>query len=49
MSSSTREVMEALRVGSARSGMDCTKRTDARCDLKVGARMRLDLHGEDSS
>lgn len=41
--------MEALRVGSARSGMDCTKRTDARCDLKVGARMRLDLHGEDSS
>ena len=37
---SARETMELLRTGSARSGMDCMKSTEACWDLKVGARMR---------
>lgn len=49
-SSSRREVIEALRGASARSGIDCMKSTDARWDLKVGARMRCDsLRGDSSS
>ena len=48
-SSSSREVMEALRTGSASSGMGCTKSTEARWDLKVGARMRFDAFLGDSS
>ena len=42
-SSSTTEQIELLRTGSVRSGMDFMKRTEARWDLKVGARMRFDL------
>lgn len=49
LSSSTIDENELLRTGSDRSGMDFMKRMDARCDLKVGARARLDLQGDSSS
>ena len=48
-SSSRKEVIEAFRTGSASSGMGCTKSTEARWDLYVGARMRLNSFLGDSS